>query len=425
MSKYMKLAANLFKIFICTLIAIFIGSCLMILVYCLPLKRMRYNVEKSVNLLEVEENSVWWSYPYSSAHVDKGTDNVMLNIATFQKSENIIDDALVNRWYSHPDYTPIENIKMSLEDMIEERYVSGYARYWNGWLIFLKPLLTIFDFASIRVINMSAQMLLLSFVSILFYKKLGIKYMPGFLAAIIILNPASTSICLQLSQIYYISLIMTLIILKYNIEIEQKGCYYLFFMIIGEMVAFFDFLTYPLVAWGIPIITYILLQEEMPIAHYLKRICVLSLSWGWGYIGMWSGKWLVTTLLTDYDVISTAIRSIRFRTNGIWGGLSKPITVFNSIDINFKQLMEPSTIFMLISLCVIIIALFLSNYASIEMHVSRTIILLCISIVPFIWYSIMKNHSIIHNWMTYKNLALTVYGGISILMLNINLKEVR
>ena len=35
--------------------------------------------------------------------------------------------------------------------------------------------------------------------------------------------------------------------------------------------------------------------------------------------------------------------------------------------------------------------------------------ILLIGLMPFIWYMILKNHSQIHCWFTYRNLSITVY----------------
>jgi len=61
-------------------------------------------------------------------------------------------------------------------------------------------------------------------------------------------------------------------------------------MLAGISTAFFDLLTYPVVALGIPLIIFTALTSEMGIRKNIKKIFEHSLSFSIGYAGMWGAN---------------------------------------------------------------------------------------------------------------------------------------
>lgn len=77
------------------------------------------------------------------------------------------------------------------------------------------------------------------------------------------LNPISTALCFQYTDVYLLTLIFEVILLHFRTD--QKAFGYLLFLWLGILVAYFDFLTYPLVSLGFLLITELLLcQETLP-----------------------------------------------------------------------------------------------------------------------------------------------------------------
>ncbi len=75
------------------------------------------------------------------------------------------------------------------------------------------------------------------------------------------------------------------------------------------------FLTYPLVAFGIPmLIIYII--NEIDCKEGMLAMIKLSFSWGFGYLGMWFGKWVLASCFAKENVIFDGIGQILYRTQG-------------------------------------------------------------------------------------------------------------
>ncbi|MBS5962357.1 MAG: hypothetical protein KH307_01540 [Varibaculum cambriense] len=73
-----------------------------------------------------------------------------------------------------------------------------------------------------------------------------------------------------------------------------------FFMILGMAVSLLDFLTYPVLALGIPLVMYVIVRQEAGIL----KIIGLSCSWAAGYIGFWSLKWILGAIFAGKPLSS-------------------------------------------------------------------------------------------------------------------------
>lgn len=54
-----------------------------------------------------------------------------------------------------------------------EGFINCYPRYWHGYMIFLKPLLCIFDIAQIRLLMMCLVLGITGITCVIVYRRLG------------------------------------------------------------------------------------------------------------------------------------------------------------------------------------------------------------------------------------------------------------
>lgn len=138
---------------------------------------------------------------------------------------------------------------------------SDYARYWHGYQIFLRPLLTVFSYHTILAINYTLLALLILFVLYATYKTLGIIHASTLAASLILTNVFIVPLALQFSTCYYIFLLaMAFFMLKPDYAIRKDTCIYTFF-IIGGVTSFMDFLTTPLLTLAMPLLTLMALNQ--------------------------------------------------------------------------------------------------------------------------------------------------------------------
>lgn len=186
----------------------------------------------------------------------------------------------------------------------------------------LKPALTFFPLSDLRILNLYLQLFLIATALILFYNKVGLLEMYAFLLAVAVINPVTTAMNFQNSDIFYIMLLSTIFILWKNEFLLRGNNYIYFFLIIGIVTAFLDFLTYPVTAFGISLCVCVLMNKKFffssnPV-EVLKKLAAYAFAWGFGYGGMWAGKWAVVYQLgKDKNVFNAAINQATYRSSAL------------------------------------------------------------------------------------------------------------
>ena len=158
---------------------------------------------------------------------------------------------------------------------------------------------------------------------------------------------------------------------------------------------------------------YVLNRRELigkKFSAVLKMMSGLLIAWGIGYGGMWSGKWIVSQILTGHDTISNALTQAASYTliNDSLSDANWQITAFSAIRRNLSTLGDgPLKIFLLVAIIFMLYIL-----------ISRRNFLTCRKIfpylfcaaLPFVWYAALSGHSHIHAFFTYRGLAVTIFA---------------
>ena len=139
-----------------------------------------------------------------------------------------------------------------------------------------------------------------------------------------------------------------------------------------------------------------------------------GVSWGSGYGGMFLGKWLVGWLLTGVNVPAEAMHQAVYRMSS-QSGIDGSGTSFHAPAVWFKNFIIP--LHEPFGLCLLLAFLFLAwkiyRHRKEIILAERKVLCKLLGIVacyPFFWYAVLTNHSYIHNWFTYRELAITVFA---------------
>ncbi len=239
-----------------------LGTLLLTLVFCLPVGTMRKHVAASVDHIIIEESQVGADFfsQYLWRERETYTDAIMVQNAVEKiEGRNAYQHAM---WAYHNDleeefWTPEVSLKALCDDWnTDNMYLHEYSRYWHGYLVYLKPLLMVFSWEQIVSLGIGVQMAMMVMVIILsFYRKkpgVGI----AMLVSALFMKPVLVLISLTMSVCWVITLAAILVMLLCHEKIESKKRYPEIFLIIGILVGYFDFLTYPVVTLGLPLCTY-------------------------------------------------------------------------------------------------------------------------------------------------------------------------
>ena len=394
------------KIFISGLI---IGFLLMIGVYLIPTGRIVDNVEKSKEILKEEGHYHYIVSGDKTTMIDNYTDSIMLNEAMYHGDEGIIDKTMnVYKYYISNDLKPLDNLDgyFNNDPLLHPH---RYTRYWHGYLIFVKPLLLFLNIAGIRQINAFLQLALIVSISVLFVKKKKEKYLIPYLITIFMTTPMTVGMCLQYSSIFYIMNIALLTILLFDDKIRSKNYYNYFFLIVGMVTSFFDFLTYPLATLGLPLILYFVYKNEKDIFNNIKDLIAKCFMWAFGYFGMWGSKLVIATILTGKDAFKEAFNHMNDRLSSEVQSFhfSRLDAVRKNLDIIINR---PFIIVFLLGL-IFIGYLFYKNRKDFNKNnLLKIVPFIIISIMPLVWIFMLSNHSYIHDFLEYRGLVIIVFA---------------
>lgn len=427
------------KLLLVLLAGITIGFVLMILAYLLPEERMVKNAKSSVMELykEQEIDVCSGKEQWSGRCVDTFTDSIILSTTICNSGENVLQKALKSQRIEYDDIDAYSNLLKyygvnpdtgkNSEDKYEEYNPYPYARYWNGYVTILKPLLFIFDYKIIIILNYILQFLLAAGIIAMFIKQKRYAYIIPFGFVLACINIVKTAMCLQYSNIMYITLVSCLTIQCLSEKLEKNNRYIYLFLINGMAIGYFDLLTYPLVALGIPLVFSMIMSKGSYI-DLIKHIMKNSISWVVGYFGMWASKWILATLFTNQNVIRNAYESIKYRMNNEMDIFNNSIpTISNKVDVS-KQLIAGISYrdiiirnlygvfavgivfsFLLILFMLIYRIRFKGIKNSLK-NIKYIIPFGVVAVYPFVWYLLLQNHSFSHYFYTYKILSVTFFS---------------
>ena len=402
---------KLFSIaFVTTIISIIIGFALILGVYSLPTGIMNKHVLSSYQSFEE-------SYPNTTPRVmggklDTFTDALMLLTASYEDDNSIYTKSLLNKRYFNKELGTDQLLYQMGRNPFDNQnlVVESYARYWHGYLVVMKPLLMIVDYNGLRFINGFVLFALIGFLCRQYCINHEKLYIIPLVAMLIFINPVSIILSIQFMGMITITLFGLLLLAKYKTYFIQHSLMLkAFFVVLGSLTVYVDLLTYPLITLGIPL-AYWISSTNIGVKsnkQIVQDICLYSIIWGFGYIGMWFGKWMLATLLTDVNIIKDAYMEIIYRTSSQMG--DTPISYRKVLSNNFRYCWGN----------ILLLLVLFGGYVSYKKHKDKELLkfdinkkhwpLLIIAIIPFIWYFLVQNHSYIHAWFTYRELAIVVY----------------
>lgn len=399
------------KSLLCLLLAVLLGTAAMTAVYALPTGRMHTNVDRSIPLLENEGGSFFWAPPDDmSTRLDGYTDAIMMQTAIYNRDwHHLLQEAMLNRrveFYETGD--PITSLIRYVYG--EHRGpVSSYARYWNGYLLYLKPLLLFFSLPQIRTMDACFQFCLAAAVLLLAFRKRGTRLAVPIALMILSLNPISTAMSLQYTSMYVLTLGGVLAMLALDTWEKKNG--YLLFLFLGIGTAFFDFLTYPAAAVGVCLALQALLDSRTG-KEALVHAVGSGAAWAFGYGGMWGSKWVLAQLLTGEKVLSDAFHQARFRSGSQASDAigSAKVSFLGVVGKNLSVYLSAGYVLLALGLLAALLWLLLGKHYRFSPDKGRLAVLALCFAVPFVWYLLLRNHSSQHYWMTHRNLSAAVFS---------------
>lgn len=386
-----------------------VGYLLLVLVYCLPVGRMQQHLESCVDAFAqgpitlVKDDTGMW--------VDYLTDATILSEAVYNGEESpwnqaaAVYNAAIPAEGDHP--WAFRKMQAALE---EEQSGAAYPRYWHGNLLFLKPLLVVFDYKDILTLNMLGELFLMLWMAqLLVQRNLRHLLLPMTLA-FGMLTPVAMAICLQYIPCFYVMAIACIVLLKCPAFVRHHAG--LYFLAIGMATCYFDFLTFPLITLGVPMVLYLLLAEKSW-RPGLFAVLRGSVCWGIGYLVFWMEKWALGSLVLGENLFADAWNSLMVRSSHETQG--QEITYQEALRKNAGAYDLRIWKLLFAVLAAVLVALALVRWlrqgrSALAADAGFVLPLLLVACMPLAWYFGTVNHSYIHYGYTHKEWMVTAWA---------------
>lgn len=408
------------------IIAAGIGTALLWAVYCLPVDSIEHHVRLSAVTIQ-EEGTYPRLYSWCSSQLDNWTDSIMLLEASDATEASTLEKAMLAYRGSIDNCNPSETFVAHYIQNVEFTRIAEYPRYWHGYLVVLKPLLSFFNYSTIRIINGVIQLVALILVCVLMKRKDLTPYIIPYILCYLMLMPIALTKCFQFSSCYYVFTVgvIALLILKDSARLKLA---YLVFLNIGILTAYIDFLTYPIATYGVPAIISVVLSRNDHLEEKLIGIVRNGFFWCLGYGGMWGAKWVISSITIGNNVFANAMDAFTSRTSTVSSDGLTQYSVFNCELMNYTRFIQTPFIILVIIFSIYILFKYIRRY-NFEYKCALTISLpyTILSFAPVVWYAFATNHSYIHYWFTNKACVVTLMAllfGITDLSQYILLKSI-
>ncbi len=399
------------------LAGIVIGFGLLMGVYALPTEPMAANLRASVPALNGEwgrEDSYEQLLPgYRSTQLDNSTDAAMLLSAVHESDLPLTVRAAQGFCYGS-EGNAFGTLLLYGQSGTEGLSTVSIARYWHGYLVFLKPLLCFFSYLDIRMLLSLVQLCLMAAVIAGLCRRGLSMLVPAFLLALLAITPFATALSLQFSTVLCTFLCAMLALLYLPAKTFAGHGLALLFLMLGMATSYLDYLTYPIASFGMPMILCLFLFPLDSWKEQLKRFFLCGLCWCVGYFGMWAGKWVLAGLFGN---------EAWFWPN-LWAKISE-----RSSDVSGDQTLSYGMVLRSV-VGVFCKRAYLLAYLAAGLlwlgarlrrrslpraaqpgRSSLLTLLGVIALLPFAWYFCTQNHSYNHAFFTSRALCVTLFAA--------------
>lgn len=437
MKRLLKYAVIFIMLILIYLMSLMIAS-------LIPRDLIENHVKESAEILSEEDNykSNMIDLKVKTILLDNYTTALMINNAYSMDSSNPLASSLLVRKNYLPKITKIVHETSSKEleiasqvsstydlfDSVSELQgtVNGeitesyeYARYWHGYLAVLKPLLILFNLEQIKTISTLCIIAISIYLLWKIYQKIDKKTMILFLLGLLCCEIFLLGIELQGQLNIYIMLIVSIIILQqYNDTKKYNYC--LLFFIIGSMTNFLDFFTIPAITYAIPLMIYFILDSKShpkTVKDILKLVLKSGIAWVAGYALTWLAKWIIVDIIYNRNIFQNAMEQIKYR------GMNLQFNYIQTVINNFVGLGGIDTAVIIYT---VLYNIFLICYYRIKKEkipIVNIVFYISISLIPFIWYFIVRQHSYLHAAFTYRLLYITIIANMLIFSENLSVAK--
>ncbi|MEG2931246.1 MAG: hypothetical protein RR825_05620 [Ruthenibacterium sp.] len=427
------------------LVLAFAGFALKTLAYAIPADAVRENIESGADLYRR-----FGDYP-------------VINVYSVDKRPSQLDfftetELLVGAWKvdsAHPMMSAVENYTFTnsgiekLEAVVRDGGSSltpgARDKYWWGALTLLRPLLAVCSYAEASMLLQAAFLLAFVLCGLCLYRRFGGVPFAAFVLGFICVDGmnAAPLFATAFSVLCAFGGIAAVCRCK---NIDKSFSLILF--ITGIATAYFDWMSSPLIACGLPVLAGVVrLAQEKKLAGFWRGVWQTlraGLAWALGWGGMIAAKWGISWLVSGRSLAAflrgaliddiaagelttpfaiTCVKLLgstlpgRFAITGLLQGAQTQASftdlyafVKETVRTDPMSLIWPNLWVLAIALALTALYVALLLRCKDKNAFTAAILCLCVAAVPFAWALVMGGHTSAHYWFVYRMLAMTFMG---------------
>lgn len=403
-------AAAAFVLSLVILFVLLLGAC------AVPGGTVRNNILRSVPGLQAEG-----LYPeyfgFKLFQMDNYTDTIMLFEAASADETDPLTAMMTNTAYNVDNFeTLADDLERYLDARAEGKSPSdqlepfSYARYWHGYLIWLRPLLLVLTYQQVRVVQYLVLFVLLAVILARLWRQCGWRPALWFGAAQLLVGVFFVPHQVQFFTCFFLAYAGCVWVLARRRDIRSLG---IGLLVLGVATAFCDLLVTPILTLGLPVAVWLVCLPQRLRAgpHQCAAVVGGSLCWGAGYAGCWGAKWVLAGLITGADVIGDAIHQAGVRTTAdTWHGIQ--LTWGNIFGFVAGTLTEKGLLWPLVAAVLVCIFLFFLCLRG-RGPLLRALPLGLTALMAPVWLAVLRTHSIQHGWFTWRALDVSLFAGMA------------
>ncbi len=393
------------------LIMVFTGGLLLILVFMLPSERIKEHIAIDSEQIIREGNYPCLGIINGAYRLDNYTDALLLMFNYLSDNSTPIYDAFVADVRYEDGKEGIYALAAVLQDDSWGEETSCHrGSNWLGMNIILRPLLYFFSFVQCRLLLHIVSCFALIVTICLITKRLGGYYAVGFGITMVAFGIYTLSLSFSLG-IFCVLIacgVICYILMRKDIDINILHMMF----VAGILTAYFDWLSIPLVTWGLPMLIFLAdlyeNNKNLGFNQYFNKVFQSGIGWCLGYAGMIISKCLIATLVEGSGALSFFVQRVK-------ADMAKR-TVDEFLEL-IRRLM--ACVFPLnlkatsgkwfLAIIALVFILYIIALIMSKKRMSFNLLTMCVGIMPFIYYIYLSGH-VNHTHIEFRSMMITFFA---------------
>ncbi|MBQ9458758.1 MAG: hypothetical protein IJU66_02385, partial [Oscillospiraceae bacterium] len=277
--------------------------------------------------------------------------------------------------------------------------------YWHGSLALVRPLLAALTLRQIYALCGAALALLAAALLALLLRQRAYASAAGVFAGML----ATAFWFVPLSLEYVWACLLALILSLFAVRRREPPA--LLFLFGGMLTGYFDFLTAETLTLTLPLLLALRPRREGETPEPVGTAWRGAVSWGFGYVGMWTLTWALAAAILRENVMPYITEHISERLGGTIAGVGPLRRAAGAIGRNIMCLFPVGwgVAGALAGLAVVLGAAYYGYvYRRPGADKRRLAVYAAVGLVPYLRYLALRNHSYLHCFFTYRAQLATV-----------------